>query len=122
LKKAPKNLLKKLSMKNSNLSTDREKIAARLKEARILAGLSQDQAAKKMGVARPAISEIEAGNRKVSAEEIIQFANLYQVNSDWLLLQETENEQYKFAARELSKMNKDDMEKLLHLLKILPKQ
>lgn len=109
-------------MKNSNLSTDREKIAARLKEARILAGLSQDQAAKKMGVARPAISEIEAGNRKVSAEEIIQFANLYQVNSDWLLLQETENEQFKFAARELSKMNKDDMEKLLHLLKILPKQ
>ncbi|MCU7549823.1 helix-turn-helix transcriptional regulator [Chitinophagaceae bacterium LB-8] len=108
-------------MKNSNISNDREKIAARLKEARTLAGLSQEQAAKKLGIPRPAISEIEAGNRKVSAEEIIQFANLYQVDSDWLLLQESENEQYKFAARELSKLSKDDIQKLLHLLKVLPK-
>ncbi|HEV7332535.1 MAG TPA: helix-turn-helix transcriptional regulator [Flavisolibacter sp.] len=108
-------------MKNSNSSQDREKIAARLKEARTLAGLSQEQAAKKLGIPRPAISEIESGNRKVSAEEIIQFATLYQVDSNWLLLQESENEQYKFAARELSKLSKDDMQKLLDLLKILPK-
>jgi transcriptional regulator with XRE-family HTH domain len=109
-------------MKNNNSTNDREKIAARLKEARTLAGLSQEQAAKKMGIPRPAISEIEAGNRKVSAEEIIQFANLYQVDSDWLLLQESDNQRYKFAARELSKLTKDEFQKVLDLLKILPKK
>jgi transcriptional regulator with XRE-family HTH domain len=108
-------------MKKSNSKNDREEIAARLKEARTLAGLSQEQAAKQMNIPRPAISEIEAGNRKVSAEEIIQFANLYQVDSDWLLLQESDNQQYKFAARELSKLKKEDFQRVLDLLKILPK-
>ena len=108
-------------METNDLSSEREKIASRLKEARVLAGLSQDQAAKKLGLQRPAISEIEAAKRKVSAEEIIQFGNLYKVDTSWLLLQESENEQLKFAARELSKLNPDDVKKLMHVLKILPK-
>ncbi|HMK16850.1 MAG TPA: helix-turn-helix transcriptional regulator [Chitinophagaceae bacterium] len=109
-------------MNNSN--SDREKIAARLKEARILAGLSQAHAADKLGLQRPAISEIEAGKRKVSAEEIIQFANLYKVDTSWLLLKENDaqiTEEFKFAARELGKLSKKDIEKVLHVLKILPK-
>jgi transcriptional regulator with XRE-family HTH domain len=105
--------------------SDRIKIASRVKEARILAGLSQAQAAKKMNLQRPAISEIEAGNRKVSAEEVVQFAELYQVNTSWLLGQEEENEdqmneQFKFAARELSKLSSEDVKKLYDILKILP--
>jgi len=105
---------------------DREKIASRLKEARMLSGLSQAQAAVKMNLQRPAISEIEAGNRKVSAEELIQFGDLYRVNTTWLLGQEatddTEmNEEFKFAARELSKLSPEDVKKLFDVLKILPK-
>jgi len=112
-------------MKSKNDMSDREKIAVRLKEARIQAGLSQESAAKILKLQRPAISEIESGNRKVSAEEIIQFANLYRVNSSWLLLnddgQEAEmDEQLKVAARELSKMSEADRKKLLDILKILP--
>lgn len=108
-------------MDTNKSKTEREKIAARLKEARILSGLSQDQAANKLGLQRPAISEIEAAKRKVSAEEIIQFGNLYKVDTSWLLLQESENETFKFAARELSKLKQDDIQKLLDVLKILPK-
>lgn len=112
-------------MESNKLNSDREKIAMRLKEARILAGLSQAQAADKLGLQRPAISEIEAGNRKVSAEELIQFANLYRVDTSWLLLRDEENEsntnQLKFAARELSKLSPQDIQKLLDVLKILPK-
>ncbi len=113
-------------METNNLNDDREKIAARLKEARILAGLSQAHAADKLGLKRPAISEIESGNRKVSAEELIQLANLYKVDTSWLLLRESENEtymneQFKFAARELSKLSQDDMQRLLQVLTILPK-
>lgn len=112
-------------MNNKSNTSEREKIAERLKEARTLAGLSQESAAKILGIQRPAISEIESGRRKVSAEEIIQFSKLYKVSTSWLLLKdetETEmNEQLKVAARELSKMNETDRKKLLEILKILPK-
>ncbi len=108
-------------METNNLNPEREKIAARLKEARILSGLSQEQAATKLNLQRPAISEIESGKRKVSAEEVIQFAHLYRVDTSWLLLTEDESDSMKFAARELGKLSKADIQKLLHVLKILPK-
>lgn len=111
-------------MENNKLNSDREKIAARLKEARIQSGLSQAQAAVKLGMQRPTVSEIEAGNRGVNAEEIIQFAKLYKVDAAWLLLRENEgnvSNEYKFAARELEKFSKEDIKKLLDLLKIMPK-
>jgi transcriptional regulator with XRE-family HTH domain len=111
-------------MENSDSNSDREKIASRLKEARIMSGLSQAQAADQLGLKRPAISEIEAGNRRVTAEEIIQFAKLYKLDTSWLLLRENEGNQsneYKFAARELEKLSKEDIKKLLNVLKILPK-
>jgi len=111
-------------MENNNAISSREKIAERLKEARISSGLSQAQAAKQLGLQRPAISEIEAGNRKVSAEEIIQFANLFKVDSNWLLLKDSvqETEQFKLAARELEKLSEDDLKKVMDILKILPKK
>ncbi|RZK12937.1 MAG: XRE family transcriptional regulator [Flavobacterium sp.] len=113
-------------MESNNSSSDREKIAARLKDARIQSGLSQAQAADKLNLQRPAISEIEAGKRKVSAEEIIQFAELYKVDRKWLLLEENVSndlatEQFNVAARELSKMKQEDRLKLYEILKILPK-
>lgn len=112
-------------MNNKNTMNEREQIAERLKEARGLSGLSQENAAKILQIQRPAISEIESGKRKVSAEEIIQFAKLYKVSTSWLLLkEENENildEQTKIAARELGKMNESDRKKLLEILRILPK-
>ncbi|MCB0518497.1 MAG: helix-turn-helix transcriptional regulator [Lewinellaceae bacterium] len=113
-------------MESRKSPSDREQIAARLKEARILAGLSQAQAAEKLNLQRPAISEIESGRRKVSAEELLQFSDLYRVDSSWLLMREDENDgkannQLKFAARELSKLKPEEVQKLLDILKILPK-
>lgn len=112
-------------MESRNVMTDREKIAERLKEARVSAGLSQEGAAKILQLQRPAVSDIESGKRKVSAEEIIQFAKLYRVSTSWLLLKDDEldlemNAQLTVAARELSKMSDDDRKKLLDVLKILP--
>jgi len=107
----------------NNLLDNREKIASRLKEARTASGLSQDEAAIRIGLKRPAISEIEAGRRKVTAEEIIQFAMIYKVDKSWLLLEELdeENQELKFAAREWGKLSTEDRKKLLKILKILPK-
>lgn len=112
-------------MINKDIMSEREQIAERLKEARIMSGLSQENAAKILNIQRPAISEIESGRRKVSAEEIISFSKLYKVSTTWLLLKEegdTEmDEQTKVAARELGKMSEADRKKLLELLRITSK-
>ena len=98
-------------------------IPNRLKEARIAAGLSQGQTAKKLSMHRPTISEIEAGRRKVTAEEIEMFASLYSVSANWLINGSIENDasdaKIQIAARELSKMSDEDIESLMKTLKML---
>jgi transcriptional regulator with XRE-family HTH domain len=99
----------------------RNKIVERLKEARKLAGLSQGQVAKILGLHRPSVSEMEAGNRRVSADEIARLAQIYDVNVAWLLGEapetiDTQDPRLELAARELSKLKPDDLERLLKLL------
>jgi transcriptional regulator with XRE-family HTH domain len=97
----------------------REAIANRLKAARERAGLTQGQVAKKLGLHRPSVSEIEAGRRGVSAEEIAAMAKLYNVGADWLIDAEDSDpvrDRLELAARELSKLKKKDLDRLLDLL------
>lgn len=101
--------------------TKRSVIAVRLREARKMAGLSQGQVAKLLGWHRPTISEIEAGNRRVSAEELSRFAEIYDVTVSWLLAEtaeqlETHDPRLQLAARELSKLKPDDLDRLMRLL------
>jgi transcriptional regulator with XRE-family HTH domain len=96
-------------------------IAARIRQARQSAGLSQGQVAKLLGVHRPSVSEIEAGNRKVSAEEIRKLASVFEVNPAFLLGESPEtlrvdDSKIELAARELKKLSPDALDKLLHAL------
>lgn len=98
-------------------------ISQRLKLAREQAGLSQGQIAKILNYHRPTISEIEAGRRKVTSEEVAAFAKYYDVSTSWLL-NESESEDdpsVELAARELSNLDKEDLEKILRLLRSLKK-
>ena len=104
-----------------NQESQRLIIAERLREARKAAGLSQGQVAKLLQVHRPTISEIEAGNRRVSAEELVKFADTYDVTVSWLLGEtaeqlEVNDPRLQLAARELSKLKPDDLDRLLRLL------
>lgn len=64
-------------------STDRQMLGERLKEAREYVGLKQEDVAKKVGIPRSALSNIEAGSRKVDAIELAQLAKLYQRPVAW---------------------------------------
>ena len=99
----------------------KELIANRLRAAREQAGLSQGQVAKMFDVKRPTISEIEAGRRNVTAEEVSNFAEIYRVSVNWLLSEgdQDNNPALHLAARELSKLKKDDLDKVLNLLSTL---
>jgi len=96
-------------------------IAERLKEARKLAGLSQGNVAKMLGLHRPSVSEMEAGNRRVSADELARLAGIYDVSVAWLLGEtpetlDAQDPRLELAARELTKFKPDDLDRLLKLL------
>lgn len=68
-----------------SMDSIRQIVASRLRDARVAIGLSQDQVAQILGWHRPTVSEIELGNRKVSAEELIWFCRVYRVSARWVL-------------------------------------
>jgi|ERR1700736_5158781 transcriptional regulator with XRE-family HTH domain len=98
-------------------------LADRLRMAREQAGLSQGQVSRLLNVHRPTISEMEAGRRKVSADELIKLAKLYDVSLEWLTedkKQDSENdERVTLAARELAKLEKSDLDLVLKMLRTL---
>jgi transcriptional regulator with XRE-family HTH domain len=99
----------------------REAIAGRLRMAREQAGLSQGQVAKLLKVHRPAISEIEAGRRRVSAEEIAELSRIYDVSADWLTSSAVDpnKDEVQLAARQLAKLKRQDLDTVLKLLQTL---
>lgn len=96
-------------------------LAVRLRRAREQAGLSQGQVAKLMKLHRPTISEIEAGRRRVQADELRELAKLYHVSVSWLLGDtgkdgDLQDAKVRLAARELAKLKADDLDRVLNLL------
>lgn len=103
------------------MSTRRSIVASRIREARRLAGLSQAQVARFLGLHRPSVTEMEAGNRGVSVEEIAALADLFEVSTDWLMGNGAEkldpqDDRLHLAARELKKLKPDQLERLLRIL------
>jgi transcriptional regulator with XRE-family HTH domain len=105
---------------------NRENVGSRLRQARDAAGLTQLQAAKKMKMHRPTISEIEASRRKVTTEEVERFAQLYGVRVAWIVSGEREpvdaDDKIILAARQLSRMKESDLKRLMGLLEMLRKE
>ena len=98
-------------------------MSRRLRLARENAGLNQTQAAKLMDMRRPSIVEIEKGRRRVTADELRRFSDIYKVPLTWLACSGAENsdeekEKIELAARELSKLRQEDLERVLELLSV----
>lgn len=104
----------------SNAEVSREVIASRLRLGREMAGLTQGQVAKIRGWHRPTVSEIEAGRRRVSADELASLAELYGVSVSWIVEEEENplsNARATLAARELGKLSDSDLDRLLELIR-----
>ena len=96
-------------------------VAARLRTARKHSGLSQHQVATMLTLSRPAISEIEAGRRKISVQEAARFAQIYDVSVEWLILPDENHVDpaVELAARQLRHLESADLDKLLQLIRSL---
>lgn len=96
-------------------------VGLRIREARVAAGLSQGQVAKLMGLHRPTVSEIEAGNRRVRGEELKKMAELFDVTTDFLIGAAPESAslqdaRIQLAARELQRLDADAIERVLKVI------
>ena len=102
----------------------RKAIASRLRLSREMAGLTQGQVARRLNWHRPTVSEIEAGRRRVPAEELNTLAEMYGVNVAWVVGEDDEDsslaaDRVNLAARELSKLREGDLERVFQLIKAL---
>ncbi|SCW41365.1 Helix-turn-helix [Lachnospiraceae bacterium C10] len=66
--------------------------ANKLKEVRVERGYSQREAAKYMHISDRTLRAIEANERQVTTDEIIQFSRIYRVDVRELLLEEYVNQ------------------------------
>ncbi len=62
---------------------DRKELSLKLKQARIEAGLKQEDIAKLMKLPISAISVIENGKRNVDVVELVKFADFYSKPVEW---------------------------------------
>jgi transcriptional regulator with XRE-family HTH domain len=111
-------------MAKNEVNSNRVGMGSRLRMAREMSGLSQAQVAKMLSLHRPSISEMEAGRRKVSTEELCKLAEIYDVKLAWLagsdIEDNTEEEKrIKLAARQLAKLKPKDRKRVLYLLRLL---
>jgi transcriptional regulator with XRE-family HTH domain len=74
-----------------SIEPDRQALGEHLKEAREYVGLKQEDVARKLGIPRSALSNVEAGLRKVDALELARLAKLYQRPVAWFTGEDTTN-------------------------------
>lgn len=88
-----------------------QNLPQRILHYRQKADLTQEQLAKKVGLARPSITAIEQGKRKVSVEELIKFSTVLNCSLPDLLGEESKQEtkqEDKKNIRELYDKYKED--------------
>ena len=100
--------------------------ALKLNEARISANLGLDEAAKQMNMSRRKLITIEANETKVTMDELVEFANLYQVNVVSLILEDYEEpgeeqllcKRYASFLKLLDQLSDKDREDVIWVIKL----
>lgn len=97
-------------------------LSERLKQEREYRGFSQEDVARHLGVPRSAISLIENGARRVSAEELSRLAKLFQTTMDSLTGREqeaSEPESVRLVARAAAELSATDRDEVLRFAQLL---
>lgn len=89
----------------------------RLKDMRKQLHLSQEFVARQLGMVRTTLVAIESGNRKITAEELDKFSELYGVSVDEILHGKTNADSEVFVfARTFSSLSDADKKEILNLM------
>lgn len=105
------------------MTEERVTLAKRIKETREYLGFTQQQVAEALSLRRSAISDIETGKRRVTADELKRIANLFQHPVSHFLGEEPEHAPDIAAiARTAESLSKHDRKELLRFAKFLEYQ
>ena len=102
--------------------TTRNVLGKRLREEREYRGFSQEDVASHLGVPRSAISLIESGSRRVSAEELGRLARLYQTTMESLAghsHEASQPESVRLLARAATDLSDTDRDEVLRFAQFL---
>ncbi len=89
----------------------------RLREYRKALGLSQEYVAKQLSVSRTTITAIERGERKVLANELDVFANIYGISVERILHnEESQDADIRMFARAFSGLSDNDKKEIMNLI------
>lgn len=81
------------------MSADMIDLGRRVRDAREAAGVSQDEARKTIGVSQPTYSRIEAGDRPLKGDELVQLADRFGVRASAITGLPQVQSRARFAAR-----------------------
>lgn len=88
----------------------------KLRDAREKLGYSQEYVARCLGVSRSTITQIELGNRRINADEIKSFCELYHLSADYLTgVEQVPSNQLVFA-RGFSELSEADQQEIINLI------
>lgn len=89
----------------------------RLKEIRKRLNLSQEFVAKQLGLARTTLVAIEYGNRKITADELVKFSDLYGVSIDEILYGKVNTDsEISMFTRIFSTLSEADRKEILNIM------
>ncbi|MBE5805804.1 MAG: helix-turn-helix transcriptional regulator [Clostridiales bacterium] len=95
-----------------------KEIGEKLRKAREYLSLTQAQVARILNVGRDAIIRIESGTRKIDAEELSKFSELYKISVDEII----NSQKYEYTesafARGFDKLSEKDQKEILNLIKL----
>lgn len=97
-------------------------LATRLREARQFLGFSQEEVGEYLGIARSAVSNIENGQRQITAIELSRLAKLYQrpvgaFTGDFP--QHADDADVNLLARQASELSESDRKELVRFAEFL---
>ncbi len=95
-------------------TTEHRQLGGRLREAREVLGLTQEDVAGALGIPRTSVIAVEAGRRKVTGLELRRLGRLYRRPVEWLLGEDTpvasgSEEALNRATAELSAQDKEQV-------------
>lgn len=92
-------------------------INERIKEYRNRLHLSQVYVANYLGINRATYTQMENGNRKITAEDILRLSNLFGVSADSLLNNNDISQPATIFARSFEKLDEVDQEEIMNLIR-----
>ena len=107
---------------DSSGPNDHQIVAARLREAREVIGLTQGDVATALGIQRTSVVALEAGRRNVSGLELRRLARLYRRDVGWLLGDEipaADEASQSALYRATASLTADDKEQVLRFAQFL---